>query len=49
MFTIICVALILLFVSVVIFSFAAVMILGKILVYGAIALGIACLIKWIFD
>lgn len=49
MITAICIALILLLVSAIIFSFAAVMLLGKILIYGAIALGIGYLIKWIFD
>lgn len=49
MLTAICIALILLFVAVIIFSFAAVMLLGKILVYAAAAFAIGYLIKWIFD
>lgn len=49
MLTAICIALILFFIAAIIFSFAAVMLLGKILVYLAAALAIAYLIKWIFD
>lgn len=49
MLTAIVIAIILLLASAIIFSFAAVVLLGKILVYAAIALAIGYLIKWIFD
>lgn len=49
MLTAICIAAILLLASIFIFAFAAVVILGRILLYLAIAVAIGCFIKWIFD
>ncbi len=49
MVTAICITLVLLLVSAIIFYFATIVILGKILIYGAVALGVVYLIKWIFD
>lgn len=49
MATTICIALFLLLVSAIIFYFVVIVILGKILIYGVIALGILYLIERIFD
>lgn len=49
MLTAMVIAFILLLASAIIFSFAAMALLGKILVYAVIAFAIGYLIKWIFD